>query len=143
MTLDLFGELPMPEEIAAFVADDAPTALVERLLHRPGVAPFTGTLPPGDIEFRVLPVDQDAAKRPRVVTGPGFFVLGDHERLSIERAPYGHRRTNKATILFLSADPKTTPPGKPYEIALPDRTTYICHRVGARGRRAVDQTEKE
>jgi hypothetical protein len=123
VTLDLFGELPMPEEIAAFVADNAPTAhaaLVTRLLHRPGVAPFTGTLPPGDIEFRVLPIDPDAAKRPRVVTGPGFFVLGDHERLSIERAPYGHRRTNKATILFFSTDPKAAAPGKPYEIPLPD-----------------------
>ena len=123
VTLDLFGELPTPEEIAAFVADNAPTAqatLVKRLSHRPGVAPFTGTLPPGDIQFRVLPVDPDAAKRPRVVTGPGYFVLGDHERLSIERAPYGHRRTNKATILFFSTDPKAASPGKPYEIALPD-----------------------
>ena len=63
-----------PEEIAAFIADNAPTAqaaLVKRLADRPGMAPFTGTLPPGDIQFRVLPVDPDAAKRPRVATGPG------------------------------------------------------------------------
>ena len=65
VTRDLSGELPTPEEMVAFVADNATTALVERLLHRPGVAPFTGTLPPGDIEFRVLPVDPDAAKQPR------------------------------------------------------------------------------
>ena len=123
VTLDLFGEPPTPEEIAAFVADDAPTApaaLEKRLLHRPGIAPFTGTLPPGDIQFRVLAADPDAAKRPRVVTGPGYYILGDNERLHVERTPNGHRRTNKATIQFFSSDPKADPPGKPYEIALPD-----------------------
>ena len=123
VTLDLLGEPPTPEEIAAFIADDAPTAqaaLGERLLHRPGIAPFTGTLPPGDIQFRVLAADPDAATRPRVATGPGYYILGDNERLHVERTPNGHRRTNKATIRFFSSDPKANPPGKPYEIALPD-----------------------
>ena len=123
VTLDLFGEPPTPEEIAAFVADEAVTAqaaLEKRLRQRPGIAPFTGTLPPGDIQFRVLAADPDAAKRPRVATGPGYYILGDNERLHVERTPNGQRRTNKATIQFFSSDPKTNPPGKPYEIALPD-----------------------
>lgn len=123
VTLDLFGEAPTPQEIAAFIADDAPTAqaaLQKRLLQRPGIAPFTGTLPPGEIQFRVLAADPDAAKRPRFATGPGYYNLGDNQRLQVERTPNGNRRTNKATILFFSSDPKTDPPGKPYEIALPD-----------------------
>ena len=67
VTLDLFGQLPTPAEIAAFVADDPSTAqaaLVKRLLNRPGIAPFVGTLSPGDIQFRVLAPDPDAAKKP-------------------------------------------------------------------------------
>jgi hypothetical protein len=123
VTLDLFGEAPTPEEIAAFIADDAPTAQVKlekRLADRPGMAPFTGTLPPGDIQFRVLAADPDAAKKPRVATGPGYFILGDNQRLQVERTRSGYRRTNKATIQFFSSAPKADPPGKPYEIALPD-----------------------
>ena len=72
VTLDLFGATPTPEEVAAFVADDAPTAvanLEKRLAGRPGMAPFTGTLPPGDIQFRVLAPDPDAAKKPRATIG--------------------------------------------------------------------------
>ena len=123
VTLDLFGEPPTPEEVAAFVADEATTAQAafeQRLRQRPGLAPFTGTLPPGEIQFRVLAAVPDAAKRPRVVTGPGYFILGDNERLHVERSSNGQRRSNKATIQFFSSNPKTNPPGKPYEIALPD-----------------------
>ena len=118
VTLDLFGEEPTPEEIAAFVADDTPRAAAnfeKRLADRPGVAPFTGALPPGDIQFRVLPPDPDAAKRPRVATGPGSYILGDHAWLKIERTPGRNGGTNKATILF-----RTNPPAKPCPIALPD-----------------------
>ena len=67
VTLDLCGQSPTPQEIAAFVADDPSTAqaaLVKRLLNRPGVAPFTGTLSPGEIQFRVLAPIPDAAKKP-------------------------------------------------------------------------------
>jgi beta-lactamase regulating signal transducer with metallopeptidase domain len=127
--VDLTGNLPTQEEIAAFVADrtpDAHAALVKRLLNKPGIVPFTGTLQPGDIQFRVLPAEQDAAKTPRIVTGPGYYNLGDHVRLSVERAPYGQRRTNKATIQFFSADRKAAPPGKPYEIPLPDGVGTYC-----------------
>ena len=136
VTLDLFGESPTPEETAAFLADNSPAAeaaLVKRLLHRPGIAPFTGTLPPGEIRFRVLPADPDAAKKPRVATGPGYFVLGDHERLQVERTTDGHRRANKATIRFFPSDPKADSPGKPCEIALPDglHTYAIAWERGA------------
>jgi hypothetical protein len=127
--VDLTGNLPTREEVARFVPDrtpDASASLIRRLIKKPGVAPFTGTLQPGDIQFRVLPVDPTAAKRPRIVTGPGYFTLGDHQRLSVERAPDGHRRTNKATILFFAADPKAAPPGKPYEIPLPDGVGTYC-----------------
>jgi hypothetical protein len=68
VTLDLFGGAPTPEEIAAFFADDAPTAraaLEKRLQQRPGIAPFTGTLPPGDIQFRVPAADPHAAPSER------------------------------------------------------------------------------
>ncbi|MGA2496728.1 MAG: DUF1549 domain-containing protein [Tepidisphaeraceae bacterium] len=47
---------------------------MKRLLHRPDVVPLTGTLPPGDVQFRVLPADPEAAKRLRVrpdATGEG------------------------------------------------------------------------
>jgi hypothetical protein len=123
VTLDLFGESPTPEETAAFIADNSLTAqaaLVQRLLHRSGSAPFTGTLSSGEIQFRVLPADPDAAKKPRVATGPGYFILGDQQRLSVEQTQNGSRRTNKATIQFFPSDPKANAPGKPYEIALPD-----------------------
>ena len=35
---------------------DALHALEQRLLYRPGIAPFTGVLSPGDIHYRVAPV---------------------------------------------------------------------------------------
>ena len=131
VTLDLFGEEPTPEEIAAFVADDTPGAAAnfeKRLADRPGVAPFTGTLPPGDIRFRVLPPDPDAAKRPRVATGPGSYILGDHARLLIQRTPGRNGGTNKATILF-----RTDPPAEPCAIPLPDGlyTYAVAWRCGS------------
>ncbi len=123
VSLDLFGLPPTPEELAAFVTDDAPTvreALEKRLLEKPGFTPHMGTLQPGEIRFRVLPADPDAANRPRVATGPGYYILGDHQRLQVQRSIDGDRRTNKATIRFFASKPKTDPPGKPYDIALPD-----------------------
>jgi beta-lactamase regulating signal transducer with metallopeptidase domain len=71
VTLDLFGNSPTPEEIAAFVADKTPAVaanLEKRLANRPGVAPFMGTLQPGDIQFRVLAPAPDAAKKPPKAT---------------------------------------------------------------------------
>ena len=78
VTLDLCGQSPTPEEIAAFVADDPSTAqaaLMKRLLNRPGIAPFTGTLSPGDIHFRVLAATPDAAKKPPAIAFTASEVL--------------------------------------------------------------------
>jgi hypothetical protein len=120
VTLDLFGEPPTPEETAALVADHSPAAqaaLVKRLVQKPGVVPFYGALRPGEIQFRVLTADPEAAKRPRVATGPGWFILGDNQILQVN--------ANKATILFFAPGPKAKAPGKPCEISLPDgRGTY-------------------
>ena len=123
VTFDLFGVLPTQEEIAAFTADKSPDALAglgKRLLPR--VAPFAGNLPAGEIKFRVTAADPDAAKRPRVATGPGYYTLGDNKRLRVDRTPNGNRSTNKATIQFFSPDRKAEPPGQPYRITLPDGT---------------------
>ena len=68
----------------------------------------------------MFPDDPDAAKRPRVATGPGRYTLGDHVRLVIVRRPIGDRRVNEANIRFFSSDPNAEPPGKPHEIKLPD-----------------------
>jgi hypothetical protein len=110
VTRDLFGDSPTPDETAAFIADKSPRAkdaLVNRLVHRPGIAPFMGTLQPGETRFGVLP----AEPRLSLATGPGLYTLGDNRQLQII--------AKKATIQFLSSDPKAKPPGKPYEIALP------------------------
>jgi len=120
---DLFGTAPSPEETVTFVADRAPDAmdaLAKRLARRAGTAPFTGTLQSGETKFRVLAVDPEAAKKPRVATGPGRYTLGDNVRLVIVRKPDGDRRVNEANIRFYSSDPQNEPPGKPHEVKLPD-----------------------
>jgi hypothetical protein len=121
VTFDLIGVPPTQEEIAAFTADNssnALTALANRLVPR--IAPFAGDLPAGEIKFRVTAADPDAAKRPRVATGPGRYVIGDNVRLVIEQKLDGDRRLNEANIVFFSPDPKAEPPGKPHEIELPE-----------------------
>ncbi len=120
---DLFGTPPSHEEIAAFVADQSPDAqsvLEKRLMARPGIAPYAGQLPAGEIDFKVLPTDPAVAKRPRVASGPGDRNIGDHAHLVIVQRPEGERLVNEASIKFFSADPNAEPPGKPYEVKLPD-----------------------
>ncbi len=121
VTLDLLGVPPTQEEVTVFAADNSPDALAA-LVNRfaPRVAPFAGDLPAGEMKFRVTAADPDAAKKPRVATGPGRYVIGDHVRLVIVRRPDGERRVNEANIMFFARDPKTEPPGKPHEIQLPD-----------------------
>jgi beta-lactamase regulating signal transducer with metallopeptidase domain len=123
VTRDLFGTAPTAEETAAFVADQTPgalEALVKRLAHRAGVTAFSGSLLSGETKFRVLPPDPDAAKKPRVVSNPGWYTLGDLVRLSVTRRPDGERIVNEASIVFFSADQKSPAPAKPYPIKLPD-----------------------
>ncbi|NQT11224.1 MAG: DUF1549 domain-containing protein [Planctomycetes bacterium] len=120
---DLFGTAPTPEETATFVADRAPdamSALANRLAQRAGISPFTGALRSGETKFRVLAVDPDAAKKPRVATGPGRYTLGNRVRLVIVRKSIGKRRVNEANIVFFSPNAETEPPGKRREIKLPD-----------------------
>lgn len=121
---DLYGAEPTRGEIDAYVADQSPGALHPiagrdvlklRVIHNRTMSPFTGTLNPGEHRFRVLAADPDAAKRPRVATGPGYYNLGDKQRLSIEQSRTAGRRTNKATIRFF-----TKPKPDPHSIALPD-----------------------
>ncbi|MDA1247938.1 MAG: DUF1549 domain-containing protein [Planctomycetota bacterium] len=137
LVLDLYGVEPNQGEIDAFVADKSPAALhpilsaqmVEtRVMHNRILSPFTGTLPPGEILFRVLAADPEAAKRPRVVTGPGYYNLGDKQRLQVERTRSGDSQKNKATIQFYS-----NPKPDPHPIGLPDgRLTFaIAWEPGA------------
>ncbi len=118
---ELIGVPPTQEEIATFVADNSPnalTALANRLVSR--IAPFAGELPSGEIKFRIIAADPEAAKKPRVATGPGHYVIGDHVRLVIQRSRKGDRRVDEASIMFFSPDPKAEPPYKPHDIKLPD-----------------------
>ena len=123
VTRDLFGESPTVEEIAIFTADNAPDAigkLAARLQAKPRVEPFSGKLPTGETKFRVIAADPNAAKSPRTANSPGRYVLGDGVHLLLSQLTEGDNRTNKATIAFLSPDPKVASPHTPYEIALPD-----------------------
>ncbi|MHB9081088.1 MAG: M56 family metallopeptidase [Pirellulaceae bacterium] len=125
VTLDLFGTQPTPEEVAAFSGDRTSEALdhlVARILAKPHAEPWTGKLPTGVTNFRVTAADPNATKAPRTATAPGRYVLGDGVRLQVTQITAGadSKRTNKATIIFLSPDPKVASPHKPYEIALPD-----------------------
>jgi hypothetical protein len=116
---DLIGVTPTKEEVAAFVADnssDPLTALANRLVPR--IAPFAGVLPTGEIKFRVTAADPDAATRPRVATGPGRYVIGNHVRLVIEQKPDGNLRANEARIVFFPTEQKAEP-GNPHAIKLP------------------------
>ncbi|MFT4559156.1 MAG: hypothetical protein ACI92S_004546, partial [Planctomycetaceae bacterium] len=134
---DLFGEEPNQGEINDYLADKSPGAvhpvagrdlLKARVIHSRKVSPFTGTLPSGDITFRVLAADPDAANRPRVANGPGFYDIADKRRLAISRSRNGKRWVNNAEIIFYSnyySSEKDTPRPKPYAITLPEgRLTY-------------------
>ncbi len=113
VTLDILGVVPTAGEIAAFTADDAPDALAKltaRLQAKPRVEPFSGKLPTGEMKFRVIAADPDAAKAPRIANSPGRYVLGDNVHLLVSQLTGGDKRTNKAVIAFLSPDPKVASP---------------------------------
>jgi DNA-binding MarR family transcriptional regulator len=46
---------------------------------------FHGTLATGETIFKVLPVDPEAATRPRRAIGPGRYVLSDSVHLAVQR----------------------------------------------------------
>lgn len=120
---DLFGASPGEEELTAFASDRLPDALKSlqaRLLARSGVSAFAGTVNSAVTKFRVLPVDPEAAKKPRTAKGPGRYTLGENIRLVVTRRPDGERIVNEASIHFYSPDPKKDAPGKPHVLKLPD-----------------------
>ncbi len=122
-TQNLFGQSPTEAEVAMFTTDVAPDALEKltaRLQAKPRPIPFSGKLQTGETTFKVLPADPNAAKAPRTATGPGRYVLGENVHLQVTETTDGDKRTNKATILFLSPDPKVALPHQPYEIELPE-----------------------
>jgi hypothetical protein len=119
---ELFGTTPTPEETAAFVSDrtpDALDALAHRLAQRAGLAPFTGSLTSGSTKFRVLPVDPDAANKPRTANAPGRYALGENVRLIVTRRAVGERVVNEARIQFFTSDPARPAP-QPHDLELPD-----------------------
>lgn len=123
VTLDLFGEPATPDEVDSFVSDTALEALVnltKRLQAKPHSEPFIGRLPTGTTTFQVIAADPDAAKKPRVATRPGRYVLGKDIHLLISQLTERERRSNKAVIAFLSQDPLVSSPHEPFEIELPD-----------------------
>jgi beta-lactamase regulating signal transducer with metallopeptidase domain len=119
----LFGTQPTAEERAAFAADREPNALdslAKRLAKRAGTTTYTGSLTSGPTKFRVAPPDPDAAKKPRIVSNPGWYTLGDNVKLEVSRRFSGERIVNEASIRFFAADQTKPAPGKPHEIKLPD-----------------------
>lgn len=134
---DLYDVEPAQGEIDAYVADKSPGAvhpiagrdlLKTRVQQGRKLSPFTGTLPSGDISFRVLAADPDAANKPRVATGPGFYNLGDRPRLVISQTRNGNRQINSATMHFHMGyyySDKNKPAPGPHAISLPEgRLTY-------------------
>jgi RNA polymerase sigma factor (sigma-70 family) len=125
---ELFGTAPTAEETAAFVADRDPgalDALAKRLAQRAGFTPSSGPLTSGATKFRVLPVDPDAAKKPRTASNPGEYTLTINTVLKVTRRLVGERIVNEASILVSSPDP-TQPPAK-HEIRLPDdHNTWVA-----------------
>lgn len=126
---EIFGEDPTDAEVNDFLNDassEALTNLTVQLQKREYLPLFQGTLATGETIFKVLPVDPDAAKRPRRAITPGRYVLGDSVQLAVQQVTSVERfgapevRTNNARILFLSPDPKVASPHPPYEIRLPD-----------------------
>ena len=124
VTLDILGDPPTAEEIAAFAADasaDALEKLIKRLQAGGAAAlPWKGRLPTGETKFRVVAADPDAAKRPRSASEPGRYVLGDGVHLQVTQVTEGDRLMNSAEILFFGPDPKKESPHKPYQITLPE-----------------------
>ncbi len=113
---DFPGTAPTAEQIAAFVTDNAPDALVrliKSLQARAAAMHFAGELSGGETKFRVLPADPDAAKKPRTANNPGHYTLSDQASLQVSRRGVGERIVNEAH-LSLSA------PGKRHDITLPD-----------------------
>ncbi|MBL8814298.1 MAG: DUF1549 domain-containing protein [Planctomycetaceae bacterium] len=116
---DLFGNSPTPEESAGFLADNSPEAvenLAKVLSTRTWHTSVAGPISSGEIKFRVLPEDPEAATRPRIATNPGRYNLGEEIRLVVSRRPIGETLLNEADLVWY-------PPGQdnvPTKVPLPN-----------------------
>jgi len=54
--------------------------------------PFVGNLPIGEIQFRVLAADPNAAKMPRTANSPGRYLLGDRTHLLVRQLTESYGR---------------------------------------------------
>ena len=116
---DLFGTAPSTTEGDAFAADKSPDALknLAALLAKHSYGKQSqGIIHPGETKFRVLAPDPDAAKKPRVVTNPGRYKLGDEVRLVITRREQRARVINDGSVTYY-------PPGRDniaHDLKFPD-----------------------
>jgi hypothetical protein len=124
VTLDIFGEPPSAQEIAAFVSDNSPDALAKltaRLEAKKETTPTVGMLSAHQLTFTIRAADPATINSPRTATGPGRYTLGDHVQLQINQTTIEkNERTNNATIVFHAPGEDAASPHKPYEIPLPD-----------------------
>lgn len=120
---DLFGNAPTNEEFAEFKSDTTPgafEALAKRLAERTGFETFSGMLTSGPTKFKVLPVDPDAAKKPRTAKGPGQYPLGGNTAFVVTRRPIGERIVNEARLDFAPTDATKPAPRESHPVPLPD-----------------------
>lgn len=120
---DLFGNAPTNEEVAEFKNDTNPgafDALAKRLAERSGFETFSGMLTSGPTKFKVLPVDPDAAKKPRTAKGPGQYPLGGNTAFVVTRRPIGERIVNEARLDFAPTDATKPAPRESHPVPLPD-----------------------
>ena len=123
VSMELFGNPTDADITASFVADQGAApfeALAQRLANSTLATPFAGWLRSAPTKFRVLPVDPEAEKRPRVANQPGTYTLPGDALLSVSRRPFDERIVNEASVTFY---PKNPPPDITYEsfpIDLPD-----------------------
>jgi hypothetical protein len=100
---DLYGAAPSTTEGDAFAVDTSPDALknlAALLAKHPYGKRSEGVIRAGTTRFRVLPPDADAAKRPRIATGPGGYTLGENLKFSVTRRAAGSRVINEASIVY-------------------------------------------
>jgi hypothetical protein len=122
-TRDLFGNAPTDDELTAFKNDATPgalDALAKRLAERSGFESFSGSLTSGSTTFKVLPVDPEAAKKPRTAKGPGQYRLGKNATFVVTRRSIGERIVNEAHLAFAPTDATKPAPREPHVVKLPD-----------------------
>lgn len=88
-----------------------------------GMDKLVGIVRPGTtpVVQSAFTADPDAAKKPRMINGPGRVVLNKHVHLQVSRTSGDTPTiTNTGEIIFLASDPEKESPHKPYKVALPE-----------------------